>query len=76
MEIIGGVLLFLLLVAVLGPERKSRYERDMLEAFPRDRWTVYPSLENEGKWGIYRGGTMYMEFDTREEAQEKADTLY
>ena len=76
MEIIGGILLFLLLVAVLGPERKSRHERDMLEAFPRDRWTVYPSLDNDGKWGIYRGGIMYAEFDTEAEAQEKADTLH
>lgn len=76
MEIVGGVLLFLLLVAVLGPERKSRHERDMLAAFPRDRWTVYPSLTNKGKWGIYRSGHMYVEFDTEAEAQEKADTLH
>jgi len=76
MGFIGMVLVFLLLVALFGPERKSRWERDMLEAFPRDRWTVYHSLENDGKWGIYRGGLMYVEFDTRDEAQEKAETLY
>jgi hypothetical protein len=75
-ELIGAVLVFLLLVAVFGPERKSRRERDMLEAFPADRWTVYPSLENEGKWGIYRGGFMYEEYDTRAEAQGKVDTLF
>lgn len=75
MELIGGIILFLVLVAVFGPERKSRHERAMLEAFPKDRWTVYSSLENPGKWGIYRGGIMYVEFDTQAEAQAKADTL-
>lgn len=76
MEIIGVAFVFLLLVAVFGPERKSRMERDMLSAFPADRWTVYPSLENEGKWGIYRRGIMYVECDTRAEAQAKADSLF
>lgn len=76
MEFIGGVLLFLLLVVVFGPERRSRHERNMLEAFPKGQWTVYYSLENPDKWGIYRGGIMYSEFDTREEAQAKADTLH
>jgi len=75
MEIIGAAVVFLLLVMIFGPERKSRSERAMLEAFPKDRWTVYPSLENQGKWGIFRGGHMYVEFDTREQAQLKADTL-
>jgi len=76
MELIVVVVVFLILAAVLGPARKSRYERDMLEAFPRDRWTVYPSMENSGKWGIYRGGSMYCDFDTKAEAREKADSLY
>lgn len=76
MEIIGAIVLFLLLVTLFGPEHKSRHQRDMESAFPKDRWTVYRSLENEGKWGIYRGGIMYVEYDSKEQAEDKIKNLF
>jgi hypothetical protein len=75
MELIGAFFVFILLVALLGPERKSRIERDRLAAFPKDRWTVSTSLEEDGKWGMFRGGIEYKQYESREAAQAHKDEL-
>lgn len=68
-------MLFVVLVAVFGPERKSRQERDMLAAFPKGKWRVYPSFENKGKWGLFEGGRMWADYDTQEEAEAMKDRM-
>ena len=68
-EIVAAVIVFLLLVALLGPERKTRQERLMLNAFPKGQWRVLPSMENKGKWGLFEGGLMWGDWDTQEEAE-------
>lgn len=74
MEWIGAIVIFLLLVS-LFTDRPSRIERDRLEAFPADRWTVYESFDVPGKWAMYRRGIEYIQFDTRKEAEAKKAEL-
>lgn len=73
MELLAAFVIFILL-AGLFVDRPSRIERDRLEAFPRDRWTVYESFDYPGKWAMYRAGHEYKQYDTRAEAEaHKAD---
>jgi len=69
MELLISFLLCLLLVG-LFTDRPSRIERLRLEAFPKDRWTVNESFDVPGKWAMFRGGTEYKQYDTRELAEE------